>query len=108
MMVYRKKSTQPLKWIVALVIFAVVLGFTLDEVDGFNIPGQSKDSTQQDVNAAPPGGSNQSSQSVSRETRVDPPETNSPEDISSVPEPGTLLLIASGLGAMYLMRRRKA
>jgi hypothetical protein len=107
MTLYRKRSNQPLRWLLAVLVFALAMGFTLDEVEGFNIPKQDNDSLSQDVNAAPPQGNTNTRSSI-QEAPVDPPYQEEPQNVSSIPEPGTLLLLAGGLSAMYLMRRKKA
>ena len=38
MTIYQKTSQHPLKWIVALFVFLLVMGFTVNDVYGINIP----------------------------------------------------------------------
>lgn len=95
MTVYRQKSSQPLKWLVALVVFGLAMGVTFSDVYGYSGKDKYNDNTSQtneDTGNSGDGGIN--------ENDID--ETPTP-----VPEPSTLLLLAGGLGAMYASRRRK-
>ncbi len=38
MVVYRKRKRFPLKWLVAAVIFIIVLGLTFNDVSGASLP----------------------------------------------------------------------
>ena len=42
MMVYRRQRTQPFKYILALIIFILALTVTFDDVEGFNLPTDTK------------------------------------------------------------------
>ena len=78
MTVYRQKHSQPLKWLVALIVFCIALGITFSDVhgsDGIDY-GSGDDGKFED--------------------------TPTP-----VPEPTTLLLMAGGLGALRAVRRWK-
>jgi hypothetical protein len=46
MVVYRNRSSQPLKWVVALIVFILAMTFTLAEVDGASAPETTPDSNQ--------------------------------------------------------------
>lgn len=115
MMIYRRNPSQPLKWLVALIIFGLALGVTFDSVDGFNLPGnnsQSSDQNQVDQSQKPPKSPPQADQTAQVPPGdgngiTNPPERD-PSAPTNVPEPTTLLLLAGGLGAIYLLRRRKA
>jgi len=85
MTVYKRNSTQPLKWLLGLVVFILVMTITFADVYGKETIGV--------------GGSN-SINTANGDASVDcPPQP--------VPEPTTLILLGSGLSAMYLARRRR-
>jgi len=109
MMVYRKRSTQPFKWILALIIFVFALTVTFDAVEGINLPTNKKSpvdtSASADQKAPPPRDSDTASVTYVYDNR--PVKQQEPPPTTSIPEPTTLLLVAGGLGAMYLIRRRK-
>lgn len=81
-----------MKWVLALILFCLVLGWTMSDVYGTN-GGQSSQSADQNTN----DGTHQ----VGREhspTSTDP---------SPTPEPSTFILLAMGLGGGAMMLRRK-
>ncbi len=81
MMIYRQNSRHRLKWILGFVIFVLMLSVTFD-----NAYGQDNTRTSTgNLSEGSPGSS--------------PP--------SGVPEPTTLVLLASGLVALRLMQRKK-
>lgn len=96
MNVYKKTERHPLKWIVALIIFMLAMGFTTNDVYGVNIPsgGSSSDGYEQPVSPADQGTDGFS----------DPSPTCPPPEI---PEPMTLILVGAGLGALHLARRKR-
>lgn len=80
--VYRRPEGQTLKWLLALIVFILVMTMTFDEVFGGDPSGRidnGASATQGGDEAAP----------------------------SAVPEPTTLILLGGGLGALYLARRRR-
>ncbi len=91
MMVYKKKSAQPFKWILALILFFLALAITFDDLEGMNL-GDSYDKNAP-VEANP-----------GIESTTDEPDSCLP---AGLPEAGALLLVAGGLGVMYLIRLRK-
>ena len=92
MTVYKKKETSILKWVIALIIFTLGMTLTFSDVYGINIPGDNKTyetGTDQIITCNPDDDSNPDN----------PPPT-------AVPEPSTLILLSSGLGAMYALRKK--
>lgn len=82
MMVYMRNNNYQLKWLLAFVIFILVMTVTFDNVYGTNTDQQQPtDYVDHGSTATSP-----------------PPE---------VPEPATLILMASGLVALRLMYRKK-
>jgi hypothetical protein len=82
MTLYKRRPTQPLKWLVAIIVFALALGFTLTDITG-NTGGTDTDRIEQ-----PAAGGDDAT-------------------ASAVPEPNTLILLVGGLSALYLVRRRR-
>lgn len=92
MNLYHRRSSQPLKWVVALLVFVVAMCFTMTDVYG-NPPdgriGGGKDQSNDGGNGS--GGSLATN--------------DNPDSCTAVPEPATLVLLAGGLGALYAARR---
>ncbi len=105
MTVYKRNATQPLKWFVAILVFVLAMTITFDEVEGVNIP-PSKSPSQTTQKSATQG-TTQSDLLTSQGTdELIIPETppTDPDPTSPVPEPGTLIIMAAGLSAMYMAR----
>ena len=102
MNVYRRRESNPMKWVIAAVLFLAVMTFTLSEVNGYPVspkPGDQNTSS-----------TNDNSVSTDNSSGTDASSNRAPDKGTSVvPEPGTLLLMATGLGALYIFRKaRKA
>jgi len=89
MTIYEREESHWLKWLLGAIIFVLILTVTFDNVYGVGVPSGSNDGTNS-VQQAPAG--------------TDGSESTPPPE---VPEPATLLLLVSGLGALHLIQRRK-
>jgi hypothetical protein len=83
-----------MKWFLALVLFCLVLGWTMSDVYGINVKQSPSQGTDNGVSGE--------TQRVGQEHA---PTNNDPS--SPVPEPSTLALLAVGLGGGALLLRRK-
>ena len=92
-MIYRKNKSQPFKWLLALIIFILAMTITFDEVFGISVP--------------PPGGGGSDGNPIVTKNVQYNKEAAGTQTTPSIPEPGTLLLLGTGFGALYIMRRKK-
>ncbi len=123
MTLYRSRTSQPLKWIVALFVFALVMGVTFSDVYGQDHhnggkPGDNNfhgDRGKNDDhngghygnNGGNGGGNNGDHGNGGGGDNGGNGGNDNPAP-SSVPEPGTLILLAGGLSALYVARRNKS
>jgi len=108
MILYKRHERHPIKWLLALIIFVLVLTVTYSDVFGLNL----RPNIPRDWDSS----SNLSSQSFQPsyglntyaypDSRIGSGSTEDPFP-PNVTEPTTLILLASGLGALHLMRRKK-
>ncbi len=109
MRIYRRKESHPMKWVIASIIFILVMTVTWDEVEGITIPTNNSTSTTQRVNSTNDVNSNTPALTLdqivmnNRNSGADNKTASVP---TSIPEPGTLVLLAGGITAFQLMRRR--
>lgn len=98
MKVYTRRSSQPLKWIVAIVVFLLAMGVTFDDVYGED-PGTPDQGTVRNENSY----DDRATQSTDGD--LEPVNGDDPSTPQPIPEPTTIILLGSGIGAMYAVRR---
>ena len=117
---YQRKESPPLKWVIAGVLFLIVLGVTWNEANGYSIPSGPSGPTHN----SHPGigfGSGDSGPSYG-DNPIYTPQPIPPGGYHGgdhgkggddggnqcpVPEPSTLMLLASGLSLGFASRMRK-
>ncbi|MDH4158086.1 MAG: PEP-CTERM sorting domain-containing protein [candidate division Zixibacteria bacterium] len=119
MVVYRHQKKAYFKWILALIIFILAMTVTFSEVYGIHVPAgctpyyQESTSTGTVVlqnlnNSNCLGGASTGLADMTSMTNLnDASHTRDSQQPSGVPEPGTLMLLGTGLAAMYALRRKK-
>ena len=111
-MVYRRQETHPLKWVLAAVIFIMVMTITFSDVHGINVDNSRSDGrvteTATDRNDSYDIGDDPADESNDCEGGTgDVTDTSSDRPGDSnlpVPEPTTLIILASGLAVIYAAR----
>lgn len=118
MTIYKSRATRHFKWVIFLIVFMLGMTISFSDVYGVNIPSKSPEN----VNSTPAEKDKLSdSKSTGEATLLTDKQTLPDETASiiiepkesltrvptSVPEPSTLILISSGLGLLYLRRKRK-
>jgi hypothetical protein len=94
MVVYKRTSSQWLKWTLFIIVFALGMTVTFSDVEGIDV-SQGKQATvqtdqQNPVETADPT----------------PAPIEDPEAPTSIPEPATIILVGLGLGTAYVLRRK--
>ena len=92
MKLYEQERHHPFRWIVAILIFILAMTITFDDAYGLWTPsGTDRSASEPQQTAA----------------ITEAPQTKQDDPPPQVAEPATLILIGSGLAAMYVLRRRK-
>jgi hypothetical protein len=96
----RRRIARSFKWVIAAIVFILAMTITWSDVEGQQVP-RDRDQVAIDHNQV----EHERSPRVTAEgTDIATGDETPP---SSIPEPGTLILLGGGLAAMYLVRRRR-
>jgi len=99
MKICQRESNSLGQWVFAGLLFVLAMTFSLTEVKAYGYEDNSSGSN----------GNSQSNQ-VAEKQGADTDQTvrsDASESAAPIPEPATILLLAGGLGAMLLSRKRK-
>ncbi|MDZ4723776.1 MAG: PEP-CTERM sorting domain-containing protein [candidate division Zixibacteria bacterium] len=96
MVTYKRQNRIQIYWLVALVVFVLTMTSTWDDVYGVGNPSNVVDTTK----------TSNGSESLPKGS-TNPPYETPGEPVSGVPEPATLILLGSGLSAIYLYGRNR-
>jgi hypothetical protein len=112
----RQTSSQPLKWLIALIVFMLAMGFTTSEVAGLTVPSDigwhgtayeqpNEGSSGSDANLLAIGAADRMEHSdpITPDNNDGGDDDQNPEP---VPEPGTIILLSMGLGGAWLAARK--
>lgn len=106
MTVYQKDRYQPIKWLLAIIVFILAMTFTLEEAEGFNLP-KSMQSQVTTVNQTTDKFAieefdyiNSGISEIGANTYSD-----SQQPVTPVPEPSTIIILAIGIGALRVVRK---
>ncbi|MBD3402787.1 PEP-CTERM sorting domain-containing protein [candidate division GN15 bacterium] len=96
MVVYRQKSYRWLRWLIFAIVFFLGMTVTFTDVEGIGV-GAGRDRVDRDVDRP----------SIEKPIEPDTPRPSDDNPPAAIPEPTTMLLMGMGLGAAYLIRRRR-
>lgn len=113
MVLYKKKVISIFKFILAFIIFILGLTITFDDVYGINVPSSADKAYteyQSDKIESTDDFNNYESRQDGEDYQSDLSTDDPSNDVvpTSVPEPSTIILIASGLGIIRLATRKKS
>lgn len=102
MRVYAKEQKSVFKWILAIVIFVLAMTITFDEVEGIGVPP-----TDRTISNTDHGQKDVKDYDFKPADDTDANRQQDNNNLTPVPEPTTIILLAAGLGAISLLNRRK-
>lgn len=106
MTVYKKSQSQPLKWMLAIIVFMLAMSVTFDDVYGIQVSNTGPSSTGSQTTESYDV-TNSATDAEATEGSFQDTNPISTVAVAPVPEPSSLILIAMGLGSMYAMRSRR-
>ena len=103
MTIYKNNPARSLKWLVALIVFLLAMGITWSDVYGYPNSRSANDTKSfQQVDTK-----NSDAPRSFGDDYGDDVTCGNDEPPAAIPEPTTLILLGSGLGTMYMVRRRR-
>ena len=106
MRVYQKDSSQPFKWLLAIIVFILAMTFTMEEAEGFYLPQSMQNrvtTVQETTNMFAVEEFDYINSDVTEIGANTYPDTQSP--VTPVPEPSTIIIMAIGMGALRVARK---
>jgi hypothetical protein len=104
MTVYKRKERSPMVWVFGLLLFILTMTITFADVNGFNIPVTDHSKHKNEIKNSQGNGGDGKEFDQGDHHNVPPTPPTAP---AAVPEPGTLMLVAAGLGLGSIKAFRK-
>ncbi len=113
MILYKKKNVPVTRYLLSIIVFTLGLTLAVDDVYGLQLPfGQNATDSYNDYLSNDIESSDDDARALAindiRVDNYDIQEENTDSVPTSVPEPSTLILLASGLGLFRLAHRKKS